>query len=168
MQPKQEGLEEKTGCVRAILRQTCRRRNSSIWCIGRRVAMQFAEAFERLGYSVEAQRHDWSAENERGVCISLWQKEMGVRDGLLWRNTRVHADPLEGWKDKPGNRKRSRHLKRALDEFGGQVDVVIVSGEPGVSYGTAQPWLAEEHGPARIGRSATWTKPPATSRRSWF
>lgn len=105
--------------------------------------MQFVEAFERLGYSVEAQRQDWSAENERGVCISLWQKEMGVRDGLLWMNTRVHADPLDGWKDKPGNRKRIRHLKRALDEFGGRVEVVIVSGKPGVSYGTAQPWIAE-------------------------
>lgn len=105
--------------------------------------MQFTEAFERLGYSVEAPRQDWSAENERGVCISLWQKEMGVRDGLLWMNTRVHADPLEGWKDKPGNRKRIRHLRRALEEFGGMVDVVIVSGEPGESYGTAQPWIAE-------------------------
>lgn len=105
--------------------------------------MQFTEAFKRLGYSVEAQRQDWSAENEQGVCISLWQKEMGVRDGLLWMNTRVHADPLEGWESKPGNRKRIRHLRRALDEFGGRVDVVIVSGEPGVSYGTAQPWIAE-------------------------
>ena len=46
--------------------------------------MQFTEAFERLGYSVEAQRQDWSAENEHGVCISLWRQEMGIRDGLLW------------------------------------------------------------------------------------
>lgn len=105
--------------------------------------MQFTEAFERLGYSVEAQRQDWSAENEHGVCISLWRQEMGIRDGLLWMNTRVHADPLGGWKDKPGNRKRIRHLKRALEQFGGRVDVVIVSGKPGVSYGTAQPWLAD-------------------------
>lgn len=105
--------------------------------------MQFTEAFERLGYSVEAQRQDWSAENAEGVCISLWRKEMGIRDGLLWMSTRVHADPLEGWENKPGNRKRIRHLRRALDEFGGRVDVVIVSGEPGVSYGTAQPWVAD-------------------------
>jgi hypothetical protein len=62
---------------------------------------------------------------------------------LLWMNRRVHADDLDGWRDKPGNRKRIRHLKRALDEFGGRVDVVIVSGKPGVSYGTAQPWLAD-------------------------
>lgn len=104
--------------------------------------MQFTEAFERLGYSVEAQRQHWSA-NERGVCISLCRKEMGVRDGLLWTSTRVHAGPLEGWEGKPGNRKRVRHLRPALDEFSGRVDVVIVSGEPGVSYGTAQPWIAE-------------------------
>lgn len=114
--------------------------------------MQFTEAFERLGYSVEAQRQDWSAENERGVCMSLWQKEMGVRDGRLWMSTRVHADPLEGWENKPGNRKRIRHLRRALDEFGGRVDVVIVSGEPGVSYGTAQPWIAEGGRPGTFWR----------------
>jgi hypothetical protein len=35
------------------------------------------------------------------------------------------------------------HLRRALDEFEGRVDVVIVSGTPGVSYGTAQPWIPE-------------------------
>lgn len=114
--------------------------------------MQFTEAFERLGYTVHAPRRDWSAANGKGVCISLWQKEMGVRDGLLWMNTRVHADPLEEWESKPGNRKRIRHLRRALDEFEGQVDVVIVSGELGDSYGTAQPWLSDG---ARAGTDRT-------------
>lgn len=123
--------------------EALRTHNCSIWCISERLAMQFTEAFERLGYSIGAQRQDWSAQNERGVCISLWRKEMGVRDGLLWMDTRVHAGPFDGWKDKPGNHKRIRHLRRALDQFGGLADVVIVSGEPGVSYGTAQPWLAE-------------------------
>jgi hypothetical protein len=33
----------------------------------------------------------------------------------------------------------SEHLTSSADG----IDVVIVSGEPGVSYGTAQPWLAE-------------------------
>lgn len=112
--------------------------------------MQFVEAFERLGYSVEAPRQDWSAANDQGVCISLWKKEMGIQDGLMWMDTRVHADPIENWTNKPGNRKRIRHLRRALDEFDGRVDVVIVSGEPGVSYGTAQPWLAES------GRAETY------------
>jgi len=105
--------------------------------------MQFVEAFRELGYKVEAQRQDWSAEKEDGVCISLWKKEMGTRDGLLWMNTHVHADPIENWGHKPGNIKRIRHLRRAMDELGGRVDVVIVSGDPGVSYGTAQPWVAE-------------------------
>jgi hypothetical protein len=105
--------------------------------------MQFTEAFERLGYSLDVPRQDWSAENDQGVCISLWKKEMGVRNGRLWMNTRVHADPVEGWTDKPGNRKRIRHLRRAIDEFEGRVDVVIVSGKPGEGYGSAQPWLAE-------------------------
>lgn len=105
--------------------------------------MQFVEAFEQLGYGVEVPRQDWSAENEHGVCISLWKKEMGSRGGLLWMNTHVHADPIENWGHKPGNIKRISHLRRALEEFGGRVDVVIVSGDPGVSYGTAQPWLAE-------------------------
>lgn len=105
--------------------------------------MQFVEAFERLGYHVEAPRTDWTAEKPDGVCISLWRKEMGTRDGLLWMDTHVHADPIEGWGDKPGNAKRIRHLRRALSEFAGEVDVIIVSGEPGVSYGTAQPWIAE-------------------------
>ena len=105
--------------------------------------MQFVEAFKHLGYKVEAQRQDWSSEKEDGVCISLWKKEMGSRDGLLWMNTHVHADSIENWGRKPGNIKRIRHLRRAVDEFGGRVDVVIVSGDPGVSYGTAQPWVAE-------------------------
>ena len=105
--------------------------------------MGFVEAFEKLGYVVEAQRQDWTAEKPDGVCISLWRKEMGSREGMLWMDTRVHADPIENWDHKPGNRKRIRHLQRALTEFGGEVDAVIVSGEPGVSYGTAQPWIPE-------------------------
>ena len=55
--------------------------------------MQFVEAFEHLGYNVEAPRQDWSAEKEDGICISLWKKEMRTRDGLMWVNTSVHADP---------------------------------------------------------------------------
>jgi hypothetical protein len=105
--------------------------------------MQFVEAFEALGYAVHAPRQDWSAEKPDGICISLWRKEMGTRDGLLWMNTRVHADPIENWGSKPGNQKRIQHLRRAIDNFAGKVDVVIVSGTPGISYGTAQPWKAE-------------------------
>jgi hypothetical protein len=105
--------------------------------------MQFVKAFEHLGYTLLDQRQDWSAEKADGVCISLWAREMGTRGGLLWMNTRVHADPIEGWGSKGGNRRRIGHLRRALDQFGGRVDTVIVSGVPGVGYGTAQPWIAE-------------------------
>lgn len=105
--------------------------------------MKFVEAFNQLGYHVDAPRQDWTAEKPDGICISLWRKEMGTRDGLLWSDTRSHADPLERWQHKPGNRKRIRHLERALRDFDGRVDVVVVSGDPGVSYGTAQPWLPE-------------------------
>ena len=99
--------------------------------------MQFVEAFEALGYSVEVPRQDWSAAKPDGVCISLWKREMGTRGGMLWMSTKVHADPLENWGTKPGNRKRIKHLRRALGELNGRVDVVIVSGIPGVSYATA-------------------------------
>ncbi len=97
--------------------------------------MQFVEAFERLGYAVGAPRQDWSAEKGGGICISLWQKEMSTRDGLLWMGTRDHAGPLENWQDKPGNRKRIQHLRRAIDDFDRRVDVVIVSGDPGLGTG---------------------------------
>ena len=112
--------------------------------------MQFVEAFEHLGYRVEAPRQDWSAEKDDGICISLWKKEMGTRDGLPLMNTLTHADPIENWGNKPGNGKRIRHLRRAVEEFEGRVDVVIVSGEPGASEGTAQPWGATD------GRAGTY------------
>lgn len=105
--------------------------------------MKFTEAFAALGYELVDFRQDWTAEKNDGVCISLWRREMGTRDGLRWMNTRVHADPIDQWQEKAGNRRRIDHLRRALDEFEGRVDVVIVSGTPGVSDGTAQPWTAE-------------------------
>ena len=112
--------------------------------------MKFTEAFEELGYSLSAPRTDWSAQSSTGVCISLWKKEMDIRDGLLWMNTRVHATALEDWRTRAGNQKRIQHLRQALDDQDGRVDVVIVSGTPGDSYGTAQPWVAEG------ARAGTW------------
>lgn len=112
--------------------------------------MKFTEAFKSMDYILDVPRSDWSAENSQGVCISLWKKEMGTRDGSLWMNTRDHATPLENWQFKSGNQRRIQHLRKALAEHDGRVDVVIVSGDPGVSYGTAQPWLAEGK------RTGTW------------
>ena len=104
--------------------------------------MQFVEAFNSLGYQVPAWRTDWSAEKSDGVCLSLWTKETDWKNLVM--DTRVHADPIESWGQKPGNRKRIQHARRALDEFDGWVDVVKIDGTPGESYGSASPWIPAE------------------------
>jgi ABC-type sugar transport system substrate-binding protein len=35
-------------------------------------------------------------------------------------------------------------LARAVKEFGGRVDVVILYGVPGISYDDAHPWISEK------------------------
>ncbi|MBA2918446.1 hypothetical protein GON01_05600 [Sphingomonas sp. MAH-20] len=106
--------------------------------------MRFAEAFKALGYELEAVRTDWSAEADHGVCLSLWKKETDFR--ALVMDTRVHADPIEGWGHKPGNKRRIAHADRALREFDGWIDVVALDGVPGEGYGNASPWDAKARG----------------------
>ncbi len=104
--------------------------------------MQFVEASN--GWAIRSRLRDRIGAGERAWRVHLALEEGNGRyDGLMWMDTRVHADSIENCTDKPGNRKRISHLRRALNEFAGRVDVVIVSGEPGVSYGTAQPRIAE-------------------------
>ena len=84
-----------------------------------------------------------------GVCISVWEKEAAPsRDGP-WMDTRLHCDPIEGWAHKNGNGKRIGHLQQALEAFDGWVDVVIVHGTPGKSYGDATPWHPSQRRGAR-------------------
>ena len=104
--------------------------------------MQFVEAFNSLSYEVPAQRTDWSAEKDDGICLSLWTKETDWKQLVM--DTRIHADPLDRWGHKPGNKKRKLHARRAMDEFDGWVDVVKIDGTPGESYGNASPWLPED------------------------
>ena len=104
--------------------------------------MQFVEAFNSLGYQVPNQRQDWSAEKDDGICLSLWTRETDWKSMVL--DTRTHGGQISDWGHKPGNKKRISHAKRALAEFGGWVDIVKIDGEPGVSYGTASPWLPFE------------------------
>jgi hypothetical protein len=107
--------------------------------------MQFTEAFAALGYRLQVHRTDWTAVNESGVCISLWQKQVQRHpDGRPWHDTGLHGREHEIWKDKPGNRKRIEHIKAAMEKRDGFVDVVIVNGEPGESYGDAHPWIPEK------------------------
>jgi hypothetical protein len=108
--------------------------------------MKYAEAFKSLGYDIESPRQDWSAESQDGVCLSLWQKEIRMTNGAPWLDTKLHGKPLELWVAKPGNRKRMRHLTRAVKDFGGKIDVVVVTGIPGEGYGSANPWRTKENG----------------------
>jgi len=104
--------------------------------------MKFVEAFNALGYDVENQRQDWSAEANGGVCLSLWSKETDWKQLVM--DTRTHASGWNDWGHKSGNKKRTRHARRALSEFDGWVDVVKIDGVPGVGYGTATPWIPAE------------------------
>ena len=104
-----------------------------------------------MGYTLENVRGDWSAESDDGgVCLAIWRKELGAANGLpcldlleLWEDRLPQA---KGWMSKPGHKKRIRHLHRAMDEFGGKVDVVFVSGTPGDSYDDADSWVPEQRG----------------------
>lgn len=101
--------------------------------------MKFAEAFKALGYRLAIPRTDWSAENERGVCISLWRSEIQWKPGMPWIDTRLHAGPIERW-NPAGNNKRIKHLTRAVHDLDGWVDVVVVDGEPGHGITDAEAW----------------------------
>src|SRR3546814_13328446 len=81
--------------------------------------MQYGEAFTKLGYALTAPRQDWSAERDDGVCITLWRTEIDWK--TLTMDSRVRGGPLGDWSGLPGNAKRIRHAKRALDAFGGTV-----------------------------------------------
>jgi hypothetical protein len=108
--------------------------------------MQYAAAFRSLGYRLASPRQDWSAFSGDGVCISLWSKELRVRNNVSWLDTAAHARPLVEWGSKPGNQLRIAHLMVARTRFDGFVDVVLVSGTPGDSYEKAEPWDVEKRG----------------------
>ena len=108
--------------------------------------MQYGEAFKKLGYSIKMPRQDWSAEKSDGICISIWQKECSVFNGLpycdLWE---LHPNG-GAWEQKLGHSRRTRYLQRAINEFEGKVDVILVTGNPGESYESADPWIVSERG----------------------
>jgi hypothetical protein len=103
--------------------------------------MRYAEAFKKLGYDLPNPRQHWSCSGEKGVCLSLWHKEID------WKNrkfdTKEDAGPPEGWST-AGAKQRIRDLKLAMEKFGGWVDVVVVKGVPGQGVDNANPWLPNE------------------------
>jgi len=109
--------------------------------------MNFTGAFAALGYDLRAPRTDWSAERADGVCLSLWSREIDWKAKVF--DTRLHAMPIDQWNRKPGFKLRLRHMTRAVDELGGRIDVILVTGKPGESYEDAHPWKPEE-------RHASW------------
>ena len=110
--------------------------------------MKFVEAFNSLGYERGNHQNAWSAEKDDGVCITIWQKENCVDDrGLPFNDIRDQVSSDADWLSKSGNRMRKKHIARALTEFDGRVDVIILYGEPGRSYENAEPWNVEQrHG----------------------
>lgn len=110
--------------------------------------MKFTEAFEALGYKLDNPQNEWSAQSDTGVCITVWQKESGVENGLPFYEHHldaIHPDPSD-WTNRSGHKKRARHLIAAEEKFGGNVDVVLLTGEPGISYGSAEPWDKKKRG----------------------
>jgi hypothetical protein len=110
--------------------------------------MQYTDAFKKLGYRLSSPRQDWSAGKTDGVCISIWRNELDrTGDFLRYDLWALHPNPQWAtWMSKPGQRTRTAHLQRVMDEFGGKVDVVLVTGKPGESYESAEPWLIEKRG----------------------
>ena len=108
--------------------------------------MKYVEAFNALGYGLDSPRLDWSAEKASGICITIWQKESSVSNGLpyldLWE---LHPNGGGDWTGKPGHKKRTAHLIKACDNFDGFVDVIFVSGDPmDGAYENASPWFPEK------------------------
>src|SRR5690606_33698224 len=94
--------------------------------------------FHELGYRLKDVRQDWSAEIANGVCITIWKRRMNWDE--LSYDTREHTTFIDAWSSKSGNQKRIAHARKALDEFDGWIDAILISGEPGVSYEDAQIW----------------------------
>lgn len=105
------------------------------------MAMQYVEAFNALGYTVPNPRQDWSAEKPGGVCITLWKVEIDWVPPPprfdLWQNW---TPGQNDWDTLPGHAKRTRHLSRAIGDFDGWVDLIIVNGTPRQGYGSADIW----------------------------
>jgi len=106
--------------------------------------VNFSEAFQALGYTLNSPRQDWSAERDGGVCISLWQMELAFRNGRPFYDSMELGGDHGNWRDKVGNRKRIAHLSRAMSDFDGFVDAIIVTGKPDQGYGDALPWLPSQ------------------------
>lgn len=109
--------------------------------------MQYEQAFNSLGYSLISVRNDWTAEKYDGVCVTIWKRELDWKSMVM--DSQIHGGDIAGWGHKQGNARRILHATRALAEFDGWVDAILISGQPGISYEDAQPWIPADKGGKR-------------------
>ena len=74
--------------------------------------MKKTEAFEALGYTLANTRWSWSAEKDDGAVITLWRTELSQRDGRIQMDSRVDADDISEFRNKPGHKERTRILSK--------------------------------------------------------
>ena len=110
--------------------------------------MKFTEAFAFLGYRLENHQNEWSSESDTGVCITLWKSELSRENSLPAYELDLSDDEMgpNHWTTKSGHKKRTRHLTKAEEQFGGAVDVVLLDGPPGGPYEGASPWEKSKRG----------------------
>jgi len=107
--------------------------------------MQYVEAFKSLGYDVPNPRQDWSAEKDDGICITLWKCEVRWSPPPPRLDVWQLATPgTTDWEGKPGHKKRTHHLERAVSEFDRWIDAIIVDGKPDQGVRSAHPWKPEQ------------------------
>lgn len=104
--------------------------------------MQYKEAFTKLGYDLKNHRQEWSAEKAEAICLTIWKREIDWSNLVM--DSRISGGDISIWGGKLGNRKRIAHATRALDDFDGWIDAILVSGDPGVSYEQAFVWWPAE------------------------
>lgn len=104
--------------------------------------MKYGEAFGKLGYPLAVPRQDWTSEREDGICITLWKSRINLK---TWHyDSREHGAKGQDWQAKSGSKKRIRHASRAIDEFGGWVDAVLLDGVFGERVDNAEPWFPKD------------------------
>jgi hypothetical protein len=101
--------------------------------------MRYGEAFAKLGYVLETPRQDWSAALLDQICISIWRSEIDWKLPIM--DSRLHGGPIAEWGRLPGNAKRIKHARTALEKHDGFVDAIIVDGIPGQGVTSATPWI---------------------------
>ena len=103
----------------------------------------YVQSFRHLGYELPFNL-DYAAFGDKGVCISLWRREIDRRGNAPF-DTRLHADDTGLWKKGP-TAKRTRLLCKAMVQHEGWVDAVVRDDRGGRKGAPSQPWNVAENG----------------------